>query len=225
MTSKRCQTAAPPLTRIFILEESLQYRDFLRAALGEYSDFTVAGEASTADDVEARCVADRAPDVIIVSAAEGKKLAAATRLAHRVFPQAKILITSEITNRKNVLRAIEAGASGYINREAPSFEIAQALRAMRDSGGYLSTAAARALVDTYRYRTRIESFQRLTARQLEILKLMADGRTCRQIAHVFDIKLKTAQKHRLMIMKRLGVRRQSEVIEYAARKGLIALTA
>ncbi len=118
--------------------------------------------------------------------------------------------------------AVKAGAAGYISKKALGSELLTAIRTVNQGDYYFYPSAVAALVDGYRQNTGVEPYDRLTAREREILKLVAEGHTSRKISDMLHISFKTVQGHRLKIMKKLGIYNRTELIKYAMRKGLLS---
>lgn len=113
--------------------------------------------------------------------------------------------------------------AGYIPKRALSSELVSAIRAVHRGDSFLYPSAAAALIEGYRQQVEEEPYDRLTEREREILKLIADGHTSREIADMLFISLKTVLGHRAKIMEKLDLHNRTELIKYAMRKGLVSM--
>jgi DNA-binding NarL/FixJ family response regulator len=144
----------------------------------------------------------------------------------------RVLILSMHANEQYVQQAIHAGAAGYLVKDAAKAELELALQAVARGETYLSPAVAKYVLTDYRQRLRgkagarkkeLSRAESLTPRQREILQLIAEGRTARQIAALLHISQKTVEAHRTQIMKQLDIHNLAGLIRYAIRLGLVVL--
>ena len=162
------------------------------------------------------------PDVVIMDIAmPGLDGLDATRRIGKKNPKVKVLVLTQHDNREYILSSIKAGAAGYVPKRALGSELVSAIRAVHKGDSFLYPSAAAALIEDYRQQAKEEPYDRLTAREREILKLIADGNTSRQIADILSISLKTVLGHRAKIMGKLNIHNRTELIKYAMRKGLV----
>ncbi|MFC1987540.1 response regulator [Chloroflexota bacterium] len=209
--------------RILVVDDHAVLRDGIRALFDLYDDIEIVGEA--AEGKEAINKAEELkPDVIIMDIAmpEMDGLEATRRIAKR-NPKMKVLILTQYDTREHVLAAIKAGAAGYVPKRALGAELISAIRAVYNGDLFLYPSATTALIHDYLYRTEEEPYDTLTPRERELLKLIAEGRTSREIADMLLVSLKTVLGHRAKIMKKLDLHNRSELIKYALRRGLITM--
>ncbi len=135
----------------------------------------------------------------------------------------QILVLTQHDNKEYVLSSIKAGAAGYVPKRATSSELIEAIRAVHGGDSFLYPSAAATLISDYRQQAEVEPYDRLTSREREILTLIADGHSSRQIAEMLYISLKTVQGHRTKIMENLDIHNRAELIKYAVRKGLVSI--
>ncbi len=165
------------------------------------------------------------PDVIIMDIAmPGMDGLESTRRITKKTPRAKVLVLTQHDNREYVLSTIKAGAAGYIPKKAVGAELVSGIRAVFKGDSFLYPSAATALVEEYRDQAEeLEPYDQLTAREREVLKLIAEGHTSRKIADMLFISLKTVLGHRSKIMEKLDLHNRTELIKYALRKGLVSI--
>jgi len=207
--------------KILVVDDHTILRDGIRALIGLYNDIEIVGEASEGKEAIEK-LQDLAPDVIVMDIAmPGMDGLEATRRIMKKKPKVKILVLTQHDNREYILSSIKAGASGYVPKRALGSELVSAIRAVHKGESFLYPSAAAALIEDYRQQAEEEPYDRLTAREREILKLIADGNTSRQIADILSISLKTVLGHRSKIMGKLNIHNRTELIKYTMRKGLV----
>jgi DNA-binding NarL/FixJ family response regulator len=187
----------------------------------------VVGEAENGRDALALCVQHR-PDLAILDITmqelNGIDAAAQVKAA---CPATRVLILSMHSSEEFVRRAIKAGANGYLVKDAAPLELAMAVQAVMRDEVYLSPRVSRHVVagmrDNAEGEPRRSSIDALSARQREILQMVAEGKSTKEIAFVLDVSVKTVETHRAAIMERLGIRDVPGLVVYAIRNGLIRI--
>jgi two-component system, NarL family, nitrate/nitrite response regulator NarL len=207
----------PALIRLVIVDDHPLVRDGLRARLSVVSGLQVIGEA--ASGAEALQLADAdAPDLMLVDVGmrgmNGIELATVLRERH---PKIRVLMLSMFDNREYVLSAIRAGARGYVLKESPTEEIIAAISAVWAGGNYFSAQVSSLVMHTG------SAVPQLTAREHEILLLLAHGRSNKLVARQLDISVRTVETHRLSLRRKLGVDSASELLKIAVTNGWTTL--
>lgn len=209
--------------RVIVADDHALFRAGIRKLLQTFAGVEVVGEA--ADGHEAlRVTAAQRPDVVLMDIAmpDLNGVEAAARLT-RDGPRPRVVILSMHAGEEHVLRAIRAGAAGYLLKDASPAELETAVRAVARGETYLSPAISRYVVEDYVRRGGGEHspLDRLTPRQREILQLLAEGNTAKAIAAKLGLSVKTVETHRAQLMERLEVRDLATLVRLAVRLGLV----
>jgi two-component system response regulator NreC len=212
--------------RVLLVDDHAVVRDGLQSLLGERAEIEVVGQA--ADGLEAiRKAEELKPDVVVMDIAMPRfNGAEATRRIARANSSTRILILSQHEDPGTILDALWAGASGYLLKRSAGAELADAIRAVSKDGAALHPVAARALIDAYlqcECAERVDSYERLTDREREVMILVAEGYTNQQMAEMLHVSPKTVDGHRTNLMSKLGLHDRTEVVKYALRRQLIDL--
>ena len=210
--------------KILVVDDHAIMRDGIRALLGLHDDIEIVGEASEGNEAIEKAQ-ELMPDVLIMDIAmPGMDGLEATRRMRKKSPKIKVLVLTQYDNKEYILSVIKAGAAGYVPKRALGSELVSAIRAVHQGDSFLYPSAAAALIEDYLQQAKEEEpYNQLTAREREILKLIAEGHTSREIADMFFLSLKTVLGHRSKIMEKLNLHNQTEVVKYAMRKGLVSL--
>ena len=210
--------------RVLVVDDHAIMRDGIRALLDIYDEVEIVGEASEGKEAIEK-TRELLPDVIVMDIAmPGMDGLEATRRITKKNPKVKVLVLTQYDNKEYILSTIKAGAAGYVPKRAVSSELISAIRAVYRGESFLYPSAAAALIEDYlRQAEGEEPYDRLTPREREILKLIAEGHTSREIAEMLFISLKTVLGHRTRIMEKLDLHNRTELIKYAMRKGLVSM--
>ena len=218
-------TAVPStkLIRVLLADNHTLVRAGLRALLQNIEGIQVVAEAG--DGREAlHLTAVHQPDLVLMDIAmpEMNGLEATAHVV-KEFPQVRVIILSMHANEEYVLQALRTGAMGYVLKDAGISELELAVRAIVRGETYLSPAVSKHVVADYVRRVSSEpsSLEQLTSRQREILQLIAEGRTTKEIADLLYVSVKTVETHRLQLMKRLNIHDVAGLVRYAIRMGLV----
>jgi DNA-binding NarL/FixJ family response regulator len=213
----------PLVTRILIADDHAIVRSGLRGVVDAKPDMEVVAEAEDgAEAVEKALEEDVHLAILDVSMPRMTGIQAAAEL-HKRKPELKTLMLSMHDSEQFLFEALKAGASGYVLKSAADTEIVDAVRAAMRGDSYLYPSAVTTLVRDYVERggRGEEEFDVLTPRELEVLKLIAEANTSKEIADKLFISIKTVDRHRQNILDKLGMRDRVELTRYAIRRGLI----
>ncbi|HET7546866.1 MAG TPA: response regulator transcription factor [Usitatibacter sp.] len=211
--------------RIVLADDHALVRAGIRALLQAIEGVAVVAEAENGRDALALCK-EHKPDLAILDITmqelNGIDAAAQVKAA---CPATRVLILSMHSSEEFVRRAIKSGANGYLVKDAAPLELAMAVQAVMRDEVYLSPRVSRHVVAGMREAAdgepRRSSLDTLSARQREILQMIAEGKSTKEIAFVLDVSVKTVETHRAAIMERVGIRDVPGLVVYAIRNGLI----
>jgi DNA-binding NarL/FixJ family response regulator len=208
------------MMRVLIADDHGIVRSGLRLLLEREPDIEVVAEAS--DGVEARDLAIRErPDLAILDVRMPKLTGLqATREIREQVPDAAVLILSMHDDERYLFEALKAGASGYVLKRQADVDLLDAVRAVQRGEPFLTPDAQRALIKDVLDRGS-EQADELTPREQEVVKLVAEAHTNREIAEILHLAEKTVESHRANAMRKLGMRDRVELVRYAIRRGLI----
>jgi DNA-binding NarL/FixJ family response regulator len=214
--------STPLVTRVLLADDHPIVRHGLRDLLDAEPDFRVVAEAGDGAEAVERALHDEVDLAILdVSMPRMTGLIAAQQLSAR-RPELRILMLSMHENEQFLFEALRAGASGYVLKTAADRDLVRACRATMRGETFLYAGAVTALVRDYLARAREDdSGDVLTPRELEVLKLVAEGHTSDEIAEMLVISRKTVDRHRANMLEKLGMRDRVDLTRYAIRRGLI----
>ena len=214
------------MIRIILADDHAVMRRGLRLVLEQQTDFEVVGEAS--DGREALALAETTnPDVAVldITMPNLNGIEAASQI-HAKFPATSIIMLSMHADEAFVLRALKSGARGYLLKESAESDLINAVRLVFAGKSFFSPAVSRLLVEDYvrqlRDRNIEDSYDLLTAREKELLQLIAEGKSNKDIANMLNLSLYTVETHRSNILGKLNLHSVPELILYAVRKGVIS---
>jgi DNA-binding NarL/FixJ family response regulator len=207
--------------KILLVDDHQVLREGLRSLLERQADMQVVGEA--ADGTAAlRLVRELNPDLIIMDVnMPGMDGIDVTRLISRDHPGVKVLVLSMYLRKTFVSEMFKSGAAGYLLKESAFAEIAEAIRVVLKGERYVSKRVAGLLIDDYVEGVPKDAAKtQLTKKELEVIRMLADGKSSKEIALITDTSVKTVDACRRRVMQKLEVRSLAELIKYAIREGL-----
>lgn len=213
-------------TRVLLADDHTLIRAGLRMVVEAQPDFTVVGEAEDGRSA-VELAAKLKPDVVVMDIGmPNLNGIEAARQIRDESPDTQVVMLSMHSDEGYVLRALKAGAKGYLLKDSAEADLARAIRAAVAGKAFFSPAVGKVLLEDYMrklQRTGAEdSYELLSAREREILQLVAEGKSSKEIANLLNLSVYTVETHRAKVMQKLNLRGIPELILYAVRKGIIS---
>jgi DNA-binding NarL/FixJ family response regulator len=212
--------------RVLIVDDHAIVRDGIRALLGRAEDIEVVGAAGSGRDAIG-LARSLSPDIILMDIAMpdlgGLE---ATLEIHKERPGSRVIVLSQYSDPEYVRRALKSGASGYVLKKAAGADLVSAIRAVHHGGLVLDPDVARDAITGERatpeaVAAQEDPYERLTDREKQVLKLVAEGHSNKTVAELLGISVKTAMSHREHVMFKLRAHNRTDVIRFALRHGVI----
>jgi len=210
--------------RVLLADDHALVRAGIRSLLEQMPGVEVVGEASNGHEA-LEIVKSELPNIVLmdIEMPDLSGLEALPRIV-KTFPKTKVAILSAHATEEYVSRALRSGASGYMLKDAATVELELLINSVVHDKTYLSPLISRIIVNTYMERVveEVNPLEQLTARQREILQLIAEGKNTKEIAYRLAIGVKTVEAHRLQLMARLDIHDVPGLVRYAIREGLVS---
>lgn len=215
--------------RVLLADDHTLFRQGVRHLLSSEADLEVAGEVSNAADAMEKS-AELKPDVVLMDVAmPGSSSFEAARQIKRNRPETKVLFLTMYDDEDYLVEAMEVGASGYVLKDSPATQLLSAVRDVHRGGSYLSPRMLAQLVDDFRTRvkssTRAPRFSTLTPREKEVIKMLAEGQSVKEIACALNLSVKTVEAHKFNLMRKLDIHNKAQLVQYAIQKKIIRIPA
>ncbi len=209
------------MIRVLIADDHGIVRSGLRMLIERQADMSVVGEAE--DGIAAlRCAQAERPDVVVLDVSMPRMTGLqAAREIRSHLPDTRALLLSMHDDDRYFLEGLESGAAGYVLKRAADTDLIGALRMVADGRMFLSDDSQRALVNDWLEGGQAQPDDPLSPRELEVVKLVAEAYTNRQIAATLNVSEKTVESHRANVLRKLGMRDRVQIVRYAIRRGLI----
>jgi len=214
--------------RILLTDDHTLFRQGIRTLLASETDMEVVGEAAGGMDAVAMAHELR-PDVVLMDIGmPGLSSFEATRLIRKERPDTKVVFLSMYDDEDYLAECMDIGGSGYVLKDSPAEQLVTAIREVSRGGSYLSPRLLTRLVDDFRMQgrggpARQPRFGTLTKREREILKMLAEGKSVKEIAGSFELSVKTVEAHKFNLMRKLDIHNKAQLVQYAIQKKIIRL--
>lgn len=213
--------------KILLADDHTLFRQGIKTLLAAEPDMEVVGEAA-----DAAAAADKAtelkPDIVLLDIGmPGPSSFEVARQIRRNRPDTKVIFLTMYDDEDYLHECMDVGANGYILKDSPATQLASALRDVFRGGSYLSPKMLSQLV--HDFRTRVKSsdhlprFASLTPREKEVLKMLAEGNSVKEVATQLDLSVKTVEAHKFNLMRKLGIHNKAQLVQYAIQKKVIKL--
>lgn len=212
--------------KVLLADDHVLFRAGVHALLTDVEGIDVVGEADTGRKA-IEMVATRSPDVVLmdITMPEMNGLETTARLTTE-YPKVRIIILSMHADEEYVAQALRAGASGYLLKDAAMTEVELAVRAVSRGETYLTPRTSKRVIENYLQRTgNTQDAGRLTARQREVLQMVAKGYSSKEMAQILNLSPKTIETHRTQLMKQVDIHDVAGLVRYAIRTGLVSVDA
>jgi two-component system nitrate/nitrite response regulator NarL len=209
---------------VLLVDDHPVVRKGLQSCLAKQDGLKVVGEASDGDEAIQKTKTLR-PDIVLMDISMPRMNGlAVTELLRKEAPHVKVLILSVHSNKEYIFRIIQAGAHGYVSKEAPPEELVRAIESICDGEPFFSEDVARAALNQFVANGgKKEPFAQLTSREREVLVLIAEGRSNKEIANGLGIGVRTIETHRERIMRRLNIHSVAGLTKFAIANGMVSL--
>ncbi len=212
--------------RVLLTDDHTLFRQGIGRLIAAEPDMEVAGEAANAAEAVAAAHEIR-PDVVLMDIGmAGISSFEATRQIRKARPETRVLFLSMYDDEDYLAECVDIGANGYVLKDSPADQLVTAIREAFRGGSYLSPRLLTKLVDGFRAGggTGLQArFGTLTKREREILKMLAEGKSVKEIAGVFELSVKTVEAHKFNLMRKLDIHNKAQLVQYAIQKKIIRL--
>jgi two-component system, NarL family, response regulator NreC len=208
------------VTKILLADDHTIVRQGLKLIISSHADLAVIGEAANGREV-LELVEKLKPDVILMDVAMPELNGVeATRRVHEISPRTKVLVLSMHKEAVYVREILKAGARGYILKDAIDTELISAIQSVARGDGYISPAISGTLLSDYRQNI-TNALDLLSSREREVLQLIAEGKTNKEVATRLNLSVYTVDSHRGKIMEKLNLHSTGELVRFAVKQGLV----
>jgi DNA-binding NarL/FixJ family response regulator len=216
-----------PKLRVLLADDHTLVRQGIRTLIAGEADMEVVGEAATGSEAVERN-GELRPDVVLMDIGmPGMSSFEATRQIKRSRPETKVLFLTMYDDEDYLVQGMEVGASGYVLKDSAAQQLVSAIRDVCRGGSYLSPRMLSQLVDDFRTRIkstdRLPRFATLTAREREVLKMLAEGNSVKEIACDLNLSVKTVEAHKFNLMRKLDIHNKAQLVQYAISKKIIKI--
>jgi len=216
-----------PKIKCLLVDDHTLFRQGVRRLLETESDFEVAGESPDGGDAVEKARELR-PDIVLIDIGmPGLSSFEAARQIKKNRPETKILFLTMYEDEDYLVQCLEVGASGYVLKDTPAPQLLSAVRDVYKGGKYLSSQVLGKLVEDFRSRVRDTRLRprisTLTPREREILKLLAEGNSVKEIAVTLGLSVKTVEAHKFNLMRKLDIHNKAQLVTYAIQKKIIKI--
>jgi len=213
--------------RIVLADDHTLFRQGIRTLISAEPDMEVVGEAANGGDAVDEA-GDARPDVLLMDIGmPGLSSFEATRQIKKNRPETKVVFLTMYDDGDYLREGMEVGASGYVLKDSPSAQLTAAVRDISHGGSFLSPRMLSQLVDDFRSRNRpadsVPLFATLTTREREVLKVLAEGNSVKEIACNLNLSAKTVEAHKFNLMRKLDIHNKATLVHYAIQKKIITI--
>jgi DNA-binding NarL/FixJ family response regulator len=211
--------------KLVIADDHALFREGVRALLSRHNDLEVVGEAADGREAIERVLALHPHILLLDIAMPGLGGLETTLEIRKSAPEVKIVILTQYANKEYLFRFLRAGVAGYVLKRAAGSDLVSAIRAVHQGGTFIHPDVAPAVVEGYlggmTPAAQEDPYESLTDREKQVFKLVAEGRTNKEIADILAISVKTAMAHRAHLADKLGIHNKAELVKLALQRGVV----
>ncbi len=213
--------------RILVADDHTLFRQGVKTLIGVEQDMEVVGEACNGTEAADKA-AELRPDVVLMDIGmPGPSSFEVTRQIKRNRPDTKVLFLTMYDDEDYLVESMEVGANGYVLKDSPAAQLVSAVRDVHRGGSFLSPRMLSQLVDDFRTRIksadRLPRFATLTPREKEVLKMLAEGNSVKEVACQLNLSVKTVEAHKFNLMRKLDIHNKAQLVQYAIQKKIIKI--
>jgi two-component system response regulator NreC len=214
--------------RCLIVDDHAPFREELRSVLQSEIDIEVVGEARDGTESVEK-VRELNPDVVLMDIPTPGSSASleAARTMQQLFPSSRLIFLSTQEDEQYLFQCLEVGAAGYLRKDSPAPRLISAVREVSQGRKYVSPQVLGKLVDDFRSRS-IQGLPRgskLTPRESEVIKMLAEGNSVKEIASLLGLSIKTVEAHKFNLMRKLDIHNKAQLVTYAIQKKIVKMPA
>jgi two-component system response regulator NreC len=213
--------------RILLADDHTLFRQGIKTLVTSEPDLEVVGEAANGNEAIDKATELR-PDVVLMDIGmPGPSSFETTRQIKRDRPETKVLFLTMYDDEDYLVESMEVGGNGYVLKDSPATELLSAVRETYRGGSFLSPRMLAQLVDDFRSRIksadRVPRFATLTPREKEVLKMLAEGNSVKEVACQLNLSVKTIEAHKFNLMRKLDIHNKAQLVQYAIQKKMIKI--
>jgi len=216
-----------PKIKVLLADDHTLFRQGIKNLLASEPDVEVVAEVSNAGDAMEK-TAELRPDVVLMDIGmPGFSSFEATRQIKKDRPETKVLFLTMYDDEDYLVEGMEVGGNGYVLKDCPAPQLLAAIHDVQRGGSYLSPRMLSQLVDDFRSRVkssaRMPRFATLTSREKEVLKMLAEGQSVKEVACTLNLSVKTVEAHKFNLMRKLDIHYKAQLVQYAIQKKIIQI--
>jgi two-component system, NarL family, response regulator NreC len=216
-----------PKIKVLLADDHTLFRQGIKNLLASEPDVEIVAEVSNAGDAMEK-TAELRPDVVLMDIGmPGFSSFEATRQIKKDRPETKVLFLTMYDDEDYLVEGMEVGGNGYVLKDCPAPQLLAAIHDVQRGGSYLSPRMLSQLVDDFRSRVkssaRMPRFATLTSREKEVLKMLAEGQSVKEVACTLNLSVKTVEAHKFNLMRKLDIHNKAQLVQYAIQKKIIQI--
>jgi DNA-binding NarL/FixJ family response regulator len=215
------------VVNVLIVDDHPPVRDGIKSALSHSESIKIVGEAETGEELEELLMEVRVDVVVLDISLPDRSGIDVLYMMHNRFPSVRVIVLSMYNRADYIIEALQAGAAGYMTKETSPVKLIEGIRMVTDGDYFFDSRVMKTVVDKALehpqryYDVEDKAYENLTAREQEIMRLLAEGFSVRRVAQSLSISYRTVENHRTSIFRKLNVKNSAELVHYARKLGVI----